>query len=381
MCGGGGGGGTPDTTTNTQIIKPWGEAAKYLKGNEKKGITGVFPAAESFFDQYSALNPQQQGLNTGYFDTLSGRQGNINQAMGLSQGMMGGAYDPRLGFTQARTAGSVTANPYQSNTLGGFQALGKLNPAQALQQQLSGKIDNPYLQQLHQANINTSMRGYNDAVKQVQQNILPGIEDQAFASGGYGGSRQGVAEGLVGQQLAQNARDLGIQAMDTGAQLYGGAYEGAQGRKAQAADMLANMGYGGAQYNADVLNRMGQFNAQQRQQGAQFNVGQMQNADQYNSELDMQQQAARMQNQLQGIGAMQQAFGMGDTTYNQQQALLNAPMSQYQNALNQYANILTPGAGMGSSSTGTSSVPTYDNSTAQMIGGGLSLAGLLSSLR
>lgn len=379
--GGSSGGSTPDTTTNTQIIKPWGEAAKYLKGNEKQGITGVFPAAQGFFDQYSTLNPQQQGLNSGYFNTLSGRQGGINQAMGAGQAMMGGAYDPRLGLTQGRTAGAYTANPNTANTIGGFRALGNLDPSQALQQQLSGKIDNPYLQQLQQANINTSMRGYNDAVKQVQQNILPGIEDQAFASGGYGGSRQGVAEGLVGQQLAQNARDLGIHAMDTGAQLYGGAYENAQGRKAQAADMLSQMGYGGSQFNADVLNRMGQFNASQRQQGNQFDAGQWQNADQYNRELDMQQQAARAQNRLQGMGALQQAYGMGDTTYNQQQALLNAPMAQYQNALNQYANILTPGAGMGSSSTGTSSVPTYDNSTAQMIGGGLSLAGLLSSLR
>lgn len=321
-----GGSSTPSHTSQTS--EPWKEAVPYITGTG--GHTGVFNSAENFFDTYSQLNPQQQGLNTGYFDTLGNRQGDIGQMKATGQNMMGGGYDP--------TAGPIDLNQ-------GWGAMGQTDPTSALQRSLSGNADNPYLQAMHQSNINSSLRGYGDSVRDFMTQALPGIGDQAFASGQYGGSRQGVAEGLAMEQMLRNSRDLGIAAMDSGNQLFGSAYENAQGR-------MSNM----AQYLSGLSGQNQQFNAN----------------------LDLQQQAAAAQNALQGIGAMQNAYGSADNTYNQMQSLLNAPMQQYQNALNQYANILSPGAALGG--TSNSSIPIYSNTMGQVVGGALGTAGLLGGL-
>ena len=418
-----GGPSPPANTTTTTNENPWIGAVPYLTGKDK----GIFNKANQFYEDYSGLSGQQQGLNSNYYNTLAQRSGvggsqfgsggnmalpydpnipsslqrpggyarhpgdsdgyarrpgaygadasggqggsgqgqisDVDMIKGVAGGFMGGEFDPRLGFTQGR----VSENRFGDVNLG-LQGMGELDPTNALQSMLSGKIDNPYLQSIHQGNINTSLRGYNDAITDMSQQIMPGLEDQAFASGGYGSSRQGVAEGLALQQASRNARDLGIAAMDTGNQLYGNAYQQAQQQKAAIADMLSGMGYNMEQFNVGNQNQMNQFNA-----------GQLQNADQYNANLDLQQQQAAAQNAMQGISALQQGNQLQDTSFNQMQSILAAPMAQRQNALNQYANIVSPGAGMGGSSS--QQIPVYSNTTGQLIGGGATLAGLLASLQ
>lgn len=518
----------PSATSSNTTTTPWAKAVPYLVGQaDKQGIqrTGIFPSAENFFSQYNTLNPQQQSLNNSYFGTLNQRDNQIGQLQDVGQDFMSGQYDPTAGDVTGQRIGyrGATYNPTARGVTGqqiGYQGSnynptardvngkqiayhgatynptardvngqqvslqaaragqGALDPTRAMQDILSGRPDNPYLAAMHRGNINTSLRGYQDAMTMMGQQVMPGLEDQAFASGQYGSSRQGVAEGLALQQAARNARDLGIAAMDSGNQLYGSAYENAQGRKAQAADSLNQMGLQNAQYNSDLMSRLGQFNAnlamgkdaarlqnaqfnssndlsaqqynsgllaqlgqfnadmamnkdaarlqnaqfnatnnlgaQQynsdlmsrlgqfnselaanqdaaRLQNAQFNSGNDLTAQQYNSDLmarlgqfnanlDLQQSAAGAQNAQQGFANMQQVFGLEDNTFNQLQALLQAPQNQYQNALNQYASIVSPGAGMGGSSTSSAQVPIYGSGGAQIIGGGLGLAGLLSSL-
>lgn len=393
----------PANTTTTTNENPWIGAVPYLTGKNK----GIFNKAHSFFDQYSGLSGQQSGLNTDYYNQLAQRAGiggsggggsagtdgyympgvlgndrsqgqwvpgqpaqagqqqmsDVSMIKNAANGFLGGEYDPRLGFSQAQIA---------QNTLGslpgGFRAMGELDPTQSLKSLMSGQIDNPYLQSIHQGNINTSLRGYGDAVREAATQIMPGIDSQSFADNMYGSSRQGVAQGMIGEQLGRNARDLGIAAMDTGNQLYGNAYQFAKGQQGDISNLLANQGYGMEQFNVGNENQM-----------AQFNAGQLQNQQQFNSDLDLQQQAARAQNALQGVQTLQQGNQLADTTFNQMQSILSAPMSQYQNALNQYANIISPGAAMGGSSS--QQIPVYSNTTGQLIGGGLGLAGLLSSLQ
>lgn len=401
-----GGSSTPANTTTTTKEDPWIGAVPYLTGKNK----GIFNKANQFFNQYSNLNPQQQGLNADYYNQLAQRSGiggasssggygasssqgtplyrlgedrpygysggtsqgggtgqvqlsDVDMIKGVAGGFMGGEFDPTLGFTQGRTAQNA-----KGSLPGAYQGMGQLDPTQTLQSLMSGQIDNPYLQSIHQGSINTSLRGYNDALRDAATQIMPGIDSDAFASGMYGSSRQGVAQGMIGEQLGRNARDLGIAAMDTGNQLYGNAYQIAQGQKENTANLLANQGYGMEQFNVGNQNQMNQFNA-----------GQLQNADQYNANLDLQQQQARAQNALQGVSTLQQGNQLADTTFNQMQSILSAPMSQYQNALNQYANIISPGAAMGGSSS--QQIPVYSNTTGQLIGGGLGIAGLLSSLQ
>lgn len=321
---GGGSSSTPASTTQTQ--KPWGPVQPYLTGT--KGHTGLFPETESFYNQFSSLSPDQSGLNTDFMQTLQGRSDQPFQ--NVAQNFMSGQYD---------STGSVDLNAARAGQ-------GALDPTQAYQRMLSGQIDNPYLQALHQGNINTSLRGYNDALQQVQQQVLPQIEQEAFANGMYGGSRQGIAEGMVGQQLARNARDLGIAGMDFGNQLYGNAYQNAQQLMAGAA--------------GDINSQAGQ--------NAQYNAG-----------LDLQQNAQNAGMAQTGLNTMLQGYGLDDNTFNQLQSILAAPQNQAQNALNQYASILTPGAGLGGSQS--TQVPIYSSSGAQIIGGGMAgLGGLLSMM-
>jgi hypothetical protein len=327
---GGGGSSTPANTTQSGVTttKPWGAAMPYLKGDGD--TTGIFPSAENFFNQYSTLSPEQSGLNADHSQTLGQRSS--DPFTGVGNDFLGGQYN---------SSGQVDLNAARAGQ-------GALDPSQAYQSMLTGQINNPYMQSLHQGSINTSLRGYDDALQQVQQQILPQIEQDAFASGMYGGSRQGIAEGMVGQQLADNARDLGIAGMDYGNQLYGGAYQNAQQLMAGAA--------------GDINSQAGQ--------NAQYNTG-----------LDLQQNAQNAGMAQTGLNTMLQGYGLDDNTYNQLQSILAAPQNQYQNALNQYASILSPGAGLGGSSSSSTSVPIYSSNGAQIIGGGMAgLGGLLSMM-
>ncbi|MGB4499632.1 MAG: hypothetical protein WBI40_13170 [Methylococcaceae bacterium] len=179
---------------------------------------------------------------------------------------------------------ATTASPYQGATAQGydastadlsssFQKMGAIDPTQSLQSLLTGKIDNPYLSSMHQAYINDSMRGYGDAVQKLNQETMPNINSEAFAAGQYGGSRQGIAQGLALQQLERNARDLGIEAMDSGNQLYGNAYTQAQQNMATTANNLAGMGIQSGQFNAQAQNQAAEYGAAAQNQASQFNAG------------------------------------------------------------------------------------------------------------
>lgn len=347
----GGGPSTPSSTTqqSTTTQQPWGQAKPYLLGDEGKSLPGVFPEAASYYQQYGQLTPQQSSANQAYQDILINRYKNM-AADPTAKRFLSGQFDP-YGQTTAR----------QSDPRRYWAAMGDVDPTAAMANQLSGDpTNNPYLAAMNQANINQALQGYGDAINQLQTSVLPQIGREAFASGGYGGSRQGVAEGLALQQMQRNARDLGQSAMDYGSRLYGQAFESAQGRQADMASLLSQMG-------VDV---------------SQFNAGQLQNTDQFNRQLQMQQLAQSAQNAAQGTDIQNQKYAMMDNTYNQLQSLYGAPQAQQQNALNQYANIISPGAALGGSSSGSQTIPLYEQSgTQQLLGGATSIAGLLASLQ
>jgi len=91
---------------------------------------------------------------------------------------------------------------------------------------------NPYLQ--NQADAIT-----NQVNRNLQNNILPGINSQAQAAGGYGGSRQGIAQGLA---IGQTNQDLS----NALAGLYGQQYQN---------DQNLGLGYTQAMNNFYTQNR------------------------------------------------------------------------------------------------------------------------------
>jgi hypothetical protein len=367
----------PANTTQTTQQNPWAGAMPYLQG--KAGHAGIFPEAERFYQQNSQLSPQQSGLNDYYSNALENRYQNINQ-FDLGRQFLNGEYDPTAGMTNGRQSTMTGAHSFTTDQRQNMAALGGNDPSQAIGQMLTGQPDNPYLSSLHQANINQSMRGYDDAIRNLQTSVLPQIGDQAFAAGGYGGSRQGVAEGMALEQMQRNARDLGIAAMDSGNQLYGSAYESAQGRKADMANMMNNTAAQMGQFNAGQKQNAAQYNADALNNIRMFNAGQLQNADQFNANLDMQQQAARAGNALQGKDIYKDVYASQDNIFNQLQSIYGAPTAQWQNALNQFAGVISPGATFGGNTTQTNQVPIYSNNASQLLGGASSIAGLLSSM-
>ena len=185
---------------------------------------------------------------------------------------------------EAARAEAATAETTLSDLMNARSAQGALDPTSSLSQILKGDpTTNPYIAQMNQASINQAMQGYNDALQKTTQNVLPQIKQDAFASGQYGGSRQGIAEGIIGQQLGINARDLGQRAMDTGAQLYGGAFENAQQRMAAAAGDLNAQAAQNEQFNASSLNNMGQFNVGNQQAINLANMQALNDMSQFNA--------------------------------------------------------------------------------------------------
>ncbi len=220
--------------------------------------------AASFVAGPSALQQDQFSLA----NFMGGQSaGNLDAAGVAIRGAAG--YQPQQ-VTAGQVAGQAV-DPTQA-----FGSLGAADPTQGLASALSGNPDNPYLAAMNQANINQGLQGYNDALgsaaNTLTRSVLPSVRSGANLAGGYGGTRQGLAEGVAigdfGTQLGRNARDLAQSSMDSGNLLYGGAYENAQNRQAQAALSLAGMGLDNAQANASR-----DLAAQQSNQSAGLQAG------------------------------------------------------------------------------------------------------------
>jgi hypothetical protein len=188
-----------------------------------------------------------------------------------------------------QSAVAQTSSPYQSAGISesdltqARQALGSLDPTSSLQQLLTGKIDNPYLQGINQANINQSMQGYGDMLQNLNQQVMPGINSDAFAAGQYGGSRQGIAQGLALQQAERNARDLTQSNADQGTKLYGQAYQNAQQNMLSTASELNNQAGQNAQFNVGQANQIGLQNAQNAMTNNQYDTSQLNDMSKFNA--------------------------------------------------------------------------------------------------
>jgi len=235
----------------------WSGTADYMDPYTK-GAGGIYPEAKGLYEGnreqgYFGQTPEQGGINADIASTLQqyltnpgAVQGQMNQA-----GSFGDRYNSQLSGV----------NP---------------NVQAPMNQFLGGNVDTNTLDGLQQAATNRAMVGYGDAVQDAgnmfTQQIAPSIRSGAMLSGQYGGSRQGIAEGvstgMIGQQLGRNARDLGIASTDMGGQLYSDAYQQARDNQ-----------YGMSQFGAG-------FGLEQNEQG--------------------------MRNLAQNAGMEQQGLGMGD---------------------------------------------------------------------
>jgi hypothetical protein len=248
-------------------------------------------------------------------------------------GNLGGQIQGNQGAQTIQNVGNnlVNGQGSQVDLSAARASQGALDPTAALRQALSGQVNQGVLDQ----QINAMG---NDLSTNFLQNVAPGLRSGAVAAGGYGGSRQGIVEGL-GTQGVTNA--LASQA----AQLEGNAYNTAQ-------QLQASTG--------QALNSQASTNAQN-------NV---------NNTLN----AAQVGSQLIGQGtALQTATNQANNqTYQQMLAALGAPNQYNWQNLGNYASIIQPGAGLGGTSTTTGTQGS--NPIAGVAGGALSGAALGSAV-
>jgi hypothetical protein len=443
---GGDGGSSPAPSTTTTNTAPWGPTKSFWnKGNydpktglyklnkNANGPLGLLQQTSNFANQYKNLSPQEQQLLSDYQTTLGGRDVGIENMQGLGSNLQNdltsGRYNTNFSdvgnidysnidatTAEAAKAEAAQAEATLSDLMNARSAQGVLDPTSSLSQILKGDpTTNPYLAQMNQASINQAMQGYNDALQNANQTLLPQIKQDAFASGQYGGSRQGIAEGILGQQLGINARDLGQKAMDTGAQLYGGAFENAQQRMAAAAGDLNTQAAQNEQFNASSLNDISKFNTGALNDISKFNAGNQQEVNlanmqalnnmrqfnannalqnaQYNADLGLKNRSMSMEQAQNNLNNALQAYNTGKATYadvtSAQDALYGAQtdaektqMQRYLDMLNIQQGVYGGASGLGGSSTATTTGGGGSSSGLGNILGGLAGgAGLLSMFK
>lgn len=210
--------------------------------------------------------------------------GYSNKPLQVGGGAMGGGGGGSPG------GGGGSPGGYTSGgSSGGSSGSGSFNPTM-----------NPYLQQMGDMMAGTMTNNW-------QRKVQPQIASQAIAAGGFGGSRQGVAE-------ANSANDLNMGIGSALSNLYGQGY--GQGLNYDLGQQSMGLGY------ANLDRRINNDNLSWQMQGANFGLG--------------------------VYDRMQQANQLGLQTGSQIQ---NTPMNYWQNFANQ-ANSIGQGYGTQTSQSG-----------------------------
>ena len=228
--------------------------------------------------------------------------------------------------------------------------------------------------------------------RNLQRNILPGINSGAIAAGGFGGSRQGIAQGL-----AIGDTNQGLSNALAG--LYGNAYEGDQNRANQMS--IASMNDATQRYGMANQFELGKGNLAlgNRQADQSYSLGQgnlalgnKQADNSYNlglGNLGLGQMQANQNFYTNQRGQDMQQLGLGANLVNQGnlglsgqgQQLYNVGQQQQQapwQALQQYSQLLSPYTGYGQTQSQTTPGASKWGSA---LGGAMTLAqlwGLLS---
>lgn len=278
------------------------------------GTPGIYGEAARLYGQ-GGLNSAEQGLNSQWYSAL------VNRG------------DLPMEFVNniANTGNSLLSGAGSQVDLAAARAgQGALDPTAALQQLLTGQVNNPYLDE------QISALG-KDLSSNFLENVAPGMRSGAVAAGGFGGSRQGIVEGLGAQGVSDALAT-------SAANLRGTAFENAQNRMQQVATGLNDQAATVAQNN--INNRLNYANM-----GSNL-IGQ-------------------------GQAMMTARDAAQDQRFAQMQALLGANRAADWANLGNYASIISPGAGIGGTST---LLGGGSNPVAGAAGGALAGAGLAGAL-
>lgn len=351
---GGGGAKEAGTTTTTSAQAPWTPMQPYL--------TDIASKAQENYNTSSQMSPEMQKI--------------LSQAQGITSGQMD---DPRMaGLRDQATdvfmgrsnafspVGQVTAQQvdpfgFQSqnaptiNVQNAFGSMGGTNPTQAYQSLLSGNVTNPYLQNIAQDN-------YTMANRNLLENVMPNIGSGATAAGQYGGSRQGIAQGLAMSRMNQD-----VTAANNN--MFGNAYQQAQGNMLSAAGQLGGFGMSAETNNASNMLNNNQFNSSLSSGISQNNANRTLSADSTNAANTLAANSQKLGQMNAGVDWFNNANNMQNTAIKNSLDLGNYGNTYATDALKNYAGIVSPLGGLGG--TGTQSTPYYNNPTNNLLGGAI----------
>ena len=342
------------TTTQTSSQAPWEPMQPYL--------SDIANAARANYQQSRTMTPEQMAILGQARSIAAGQMNDPNMAglRSMSADVFTGKSD-QFKPVQSITAQQVDPFGFQSagapaiSVGGAFNRMGGVNPTQAYQSLLSGNVTNPFLSNI--ANDNFTM-----ATRNMMENVMPGIGSGAMAAGQYGGSRQGIAQGLAMSRLNQD-----VTAANNN--MFGNAYQQARGNMLSAAGQLGNFGMGAETQNASNILNNNQFNSSLASGIAQNNANRTLTADTTNA-------SNTLSGNNQRLGQMGAAVDWYNTSNNMQNTGIKNALdlanygNTYQNdALKNYAGVVAPLGGMGG--TGSSSTPYYTNPTNSLLGGAL----------
>lgn len=327
--------GGSSTSTQTQEIDP--RLAALLYGDGTAGNQGLL----------SQINAQSGG-------SQSAGQKSFNT--GIDSYLGGWGANNFLSSQQAAQRLQATNNavPYIESATVKAPSQNSIDLRQAYADKIGGDAaQNPYLTSAIQGGINQSQNAFDQmqrkSTQNLQENILPGIKSNSIISGGYGGSRQGLAEGRAIGDFAQAQQESINQFGQANTNAAVGAQASAFDR-GQDRSLSALMGLGGQQYG------VASQNAAMENQGSLANQG----AYLQNNQNNAQAQAT-------GVGL---SSGLLGQAYGYAQNANNADLSR----LTQVSGALSPYTGYGGTTTG--STPYYTNPGANALGGAAAGLGL-----
>lgn len=366
---GGSSGGAQQAGTTTTTQAPWAPMQPYMLDVANK--------AASNYSNASTMTPQQQSILSQAQKISAGQLNNtgIANMQNSASGILGGTsnlFQPAANTSGANNIYANSVNPQQFNSAGApsidpssvFRSMGDNDPSKAYQSLLSGDVINPYLSNIASDNFTMANRN-------LLENIMPGIGSQASVAGQYGGSRQGIAQGLAASRLNQDV----TAANNT---MFGNAYQSAQNNKLSAANSLAGYGMNAATSNASNSLSNNQFNANQGMSAATGNANRYLSADTSNASNQMNTQQFNanlgLSNNTQHLNQMNSAADWMNSGNNMQNTAIGNSLdlanygNKYQNdALKNYSSTIGQYAGMG----GSASSPYYTNPTNNLLGGAI----------
>lgn len=209
-------------------------------------------AANGMLPVTSAIPQQLQSVMGGYGNTINQAQQQSAQGSQQLNGLIGAT-----GANAANTQGQVGGIMQQGNQ--------QVNPG--LNFLTSGAVLNPQSNQALQSAITGATR---PIVENFQNTVMPGITQNAVASGGFGGTRQGIAEGNAANSMMRNVGDVASQMMNQNYQAGLGAMNAGLNTSVNQQNNQGNLALGAGQLGQSSLGQMiqGNLGGQAAQQAA-----------------------------------------------------------------------------------------------------------------